>query len=127
MKNIKCIRFEDSVGIGIFHTTEFDISLELIDLCNRHFNVSLNDKRNLFPTPIMEELDICLDDKEWFCAFKNIKQVKRMFYENELRDIIKLGARIYMIEVSEYQLGRRQIIFTKESIVKKTDISELFY
>ena len=31
-----------------------------------------------------------------------------------------------MVEVSEFQAGRRQIVYTKESIIKKVDISELF-
>ena len=67
-----------------------------------------------------------LNKKEWFCAFKNIRQVRHIFYPSEIQKCISFGIKVYMVEVSEFQAGRRQIVYTKESIIKKVDISELF-
>lgn len=53
-------------------------------------------------------------------------QLYQWIYKDEFQLILDEGYKIYLLEVLEYQEGRDQIIYTKQSIVTKVDISSLF-
>jgi hypothetical protein len=78
----------------------------------------------LLPTPYGEGLSIGADDKEWFCAFKNHKQIHQFFNKSEIETLKNHNYKILKLRVAEYQAGKVQVIFTKESIKKKIDITE---
>lgn len=89
-----------------------------------------------FPTPCRDVnqdkkaaniyLDMELDNKTWFCAYKSVEQMLKWLSHSELRGILEMGFTIYKITVTEYQEGEFQTIFTKESIVTKEVISDIF-
>ena len=129
MKTINCIRFEDSKGIGFIKSKEIDVIRLIPTFWNNHFHPNLyyEDRRKFFPVPHKDrELNISFKGKEWFCAFKNLRQVKRIFTKEDLNILVNNGIKIYFLEISEYQEGRRQILYTKESIINKIDISNKF-
>lgn len=124
MDNLQVIRIENKKGIGCFKAN-LDAYDLIPDACERHF-LGKDSEKTPFPTPRQEELDLCKDNKEWFCAFKNIKQLNKLFLPNEIKILIENNFNIYLLTVSEYQKGKRQIIFTKESIITKENINSLF-
>lgn len=81
---------------------------------------------NGFPNPRKDGLEISKDSKEWFCAFKSMDQMRKWIKHEEFITIKKLGFKILAHEVTEFQEGEHQIIFTKESIVEKMDVTDLF-
>jgi hypothetical protein len=124
---IQIIRIEHpSDGYGIFRSicTEdrknnrelYDLSLLLYD---RHGN-------NAFKTPHEDNVDIYEDNKQWFCAYKTIEQLLQWITLEEIKAIIKHGFNILVLEVTEYQEGRDQVIFTKESIQDQRNLNDLF-
>lgn len=124
MDNLQVIRIENKKGIGCFQANKDAYDL-IPDACRRHF-FGKDSKKTPFPTPTKEGLNLCKDKKEWFCAFKNIKQLNKLFLPNEIKTLIENNFNIYLLTVNEYQKGRRQIIFTKESIITKENINSLF-
>ena len=124
MENLQVIRIENKQGVGCFQAKIYAYNL-IPNACRRHFFGKYS-KKTPFPTPTKERLDLCKDKKEWFCAFKNIKQLNKLFLPNEIKTLIENNFDIYLLTVSNYQKGRRQIIFTKESIITKENINSLF-
>lgn len=84
------------------------------------------DRHGNFPTPRQEGLNMVLDDKEWFCGYKSIDELQNWIYSDEIKFFISKGFKVLLLEVTEYQLGEYQIIFTKESITSSKDITSLF-
>lgn len=120
MKTI--IRIERSDGIGMFMSRHsvYDIE-ELKDIANRHGG-------GKFPTPFGEnpELDLWKDDKKWFCAYKSIEQLQQWIKPDEFKHLFNNSYKVLLLDVTEYQEGKYQIIYTKESISQSKDISRLF-
>lgn len=77
-----------------------------------------------FPIPFNDGVDIYQDDKEWFCAYKSIEQMKAWVNPEELKYFIKIGFKVYLLSISEFQVGGFQIVFTNEGIITKTDITD---
>lgn len=129
MKTITCIRFEDSQGIGFIKSKQFNVEALLSECWNNHFSPKLfySNRKRFFPVPHKDKnLNLYNQSKNWFCAFKNLQQVKRIFTKEDLNILVNNGISIYFLEIEEYQEGRRQILYTKESIVNKVDISNKF-
>lgn len=84
------------------------------------------DRHCKFNTPYGDGLYMRLKNKEWFCAFKSLNQLNKWFKKSELSEIAKNNYRILKLKVREYQEGDHQIVFTKESIVKKKDLTHKF-
>lgn len=84
------------------------------------------DRHAKFPTPRKECLNMSLDDKEWFCGYKSIDELQSWVYSDEIKFFISKGFKVLLLEVTEFQLGEHQIIFTKESITSSKDITSLF-
>ena len=126
MENLQVIRIENKQGVGCFVADENKDAYSLIpDACDRHF-VGKDSYKTQFPTPRQENLNLFKDGYKWFCAFKSIKQLNKLFLPNEIKTLIENEFDIYLLTVSNYQKGRKQIIFTKESIITKENINSLF-
>ncbi len=114
---IQIIRIEhkDS-GKGLFR--HLDVCWqELTELFERHCK---------FKTPGADGLNIRQSDKEWFCAYKTLEQFQNWILKEEIPIILAHGYDIWLLEVTEYQEGRDQVIFTKESIQNLRNLNDLF-
>lgn len=113
-------------GIGIFMTflSGTDIKRDVRPLDK--FCASAYERHSDFKTPLYDGLDIEKNGKEWFCAYKSIEQLQEWITPEELKLIISEGYTVLMLDVYEYQEGRDQIIYTKESITSYKDITCLF-
>lgn len=123
---MQCIRIEYKDGYGLFfknlfknhvrlESRPFYAEKDLPELHRRH-------KEN-FLHPMNDGLDVEKDGKEYFCAFKNIDDFRKWVYEDELKKILNLGFKIYQITATDFQEGKHQILYTKESITSKINIS----
>lgn len=128
MNSKQIIRIEHSDGNGIFRNKRNRVSVcfnsrypLLVNLAIRH---NAYDKG--FPKPYQEGLCMYQNNKQWFCAFKSINQLKYWIRKEELALLIEKKFKIYLLEVTEYQEGKKQVIFTKESIILKQNITEMF-
>ena len=61
-----------------------------------------------------------------FCAFKSMKQLQQWVLPEEIKEIIQLGFKVYLLELSECIEGEYQIGYDKACITKKEDITSLF-
>ena len=122
MKTI--IRIERPDGIGMFRNEVAVLNIiELIDLAKRHGN-------GKFPIPYYDKnlniISCYKDDKEWFCAYKSIEQLQQWVKPNEFKYLFNYSYKVLLLDVTEYQEGEYQILYTKESILNRKDISNLF-
>ena len=114
---MECIRIEHKKdGLGLFqyrHCFDEDnniihsTSTRWLPISNRHIN---------FNSPKEDRLDIRKDNKLWYCAYKSIEQLQEWIKPKELKDILSKGYTIRLLQVDEYQIGKHQIIYTKQSI-----------
>lgn len=112
-------------GIGMFMTylpNGFKRKIKPLD----EFCISAFRRHYEFNSPIQDGLDRQKDFKEWFCSYKSIEQLQQWITSNELKKIIKKGYVVLMLDITEYQEGMDQIIYTKESIKSSKDITQLF-
>jgi len=124
MKTI--IRIEHLDGIGLFQDYHKSTNFRphsVFDICEdlgeRHQNGN-------FPVPSRDNLDINKEDKEWFCAYKSIDQLQQWVKKDEFQILFENNYKVLLLDVTEYQEGEYQIVFTKESIIQTKDISNLF-
>ena len=117
------IRIEHSNGIGLFN---HDRGVYL----NDDFH-ALIERYHDFPQPYLdlnpdtdEHIDMDLNGKEWFCAFKSIVFMTKWITDNEILRLLDRGFKIYYLEVEEYQVASHQTAYTKESIRVQIDITE---
>jgi hypothetical protein len=87
------------------------------------FFEELADKHNKFPLPHEDGLFMT---GYHYCAFKSIEQIQQWIENDWWKEIIELGFKVLMIDISKYQEGNHQIIFKKEHIMQSKDITELF-
>jgi hypothetical protein len=105
-------------GIGMFFTNGLLFIVEgLSRISPRHRD---------FNTPDEDGLDVKLDNKEWFCAYKSIEQFQQWVMLSEVRILIEKGFDVLLLDVEEYQIGEHQVVFTKQSITSTKVINELF-
>ena len=113
MDNLIIYRIEhEKSGIGPFNHRVEDIFAKIL-LNSNHYD---------FNTPQEDYLDIYLNGQKWYCAYKTIDDIKERYSDILLETLNKEGFYFKKLIVSEYQIGKHQIIFTKESI---TDIKIL--
>lgn len=120
MKTIQVIRVEHSDGYGMF--VNFTNDGERRDFMNKVPD-NINERHGTFKTPQLDGMDM---DDDWFCAYKSVDQFKEWVTKEEVQVLLSLDFKIYLIEVTNFQVGEFQVIYTKDSIVLKKDISELF-
>lgn len=127
MKTIVRIEHED--GWGMFRNKENRYVVgegnnPIMDkLWDRHSTWTINGG---MPVPSNDGIDMGLGWKEWFCAFKSMEQFNNWVKKDEAKELLKFNFKILLLEVTEYQEGGNQIVYTKESIVSERDISSLF-
>ena len=117
----KAIRIEHDCGNGLFRAKNDDYTI--INNLSYDIYTNLVIKHKQFPTPSKEGLDI---EKDEFCAFKSIEQIQQWIEPEWFNEIIKLGFKIYLLELSSCKEGNSQIVFKKQNIRSKKDITELF-
>lgn len=113
-------------GVGIFTNNTFDNKLLTFPNEERQMYLELNRRHDDFNTPIEDKLDIHLDDKEWFCAYKTVEQLQKWLMSDEIRFLISKGFDVLLLNVGEYQVGEHQVVFTRESVKESTVINSLF-
>lgn len=120
---MKCIRIEHPMdGKGLFKSCAEYTEPS----CYRHDLYNMRKRHNDFNLPNEDGLDLKKDCKEWFCAYKTVEQIQEWIKSKEFDMLIECGYEINLLEVDEYQIGHHQILFTKESIVKREIINDLF-
>lgn len=121
----------DGIGIFVEHKNwlenggpgkrrDSDIILDLYDDTLRY----MFKRHTKFHNPIEDELHFVRN--RHFCAFKSAEQLRGWILPNELSYIASKGYRIYKLELSDCQIGRDNIVFQKEHITDKTDITDIF-
>lgn len=125
MKILYRIEFPD--GYGLFFKNLWDNEGNIVlsrnvygckdfpDLWTRHVQG--------FKDPERDNLNVKKDGKNYFCAFKSIKHLKYWITKDQFKHLIGLGFRIFIIQATDYQIGKYQILYTKESIKCKIDIT----
>lgn len=115
-------------GLGIFTTylnKDFDSKKREIrpidEFCREAYVRHMQ-----FNCPFQDKLNLKKDNKNWFCSYKSIEQLQQWITPEELKTIIKEGYKVFMLDVLEYQEGRDQIIYTKDSIQSSKNITSLF-
>jgi hypothetical protein len=126
MSPIQILRVENSEGIGMFMSNTFDAYDVIPGSCERHFQNPWMCTSIPFPRPCNDNLNIYLDDKEWFCAFLSLEQFNTLIYPDEVKKLIEVGYTIKLLTVTEYQKGGHQVLYTKESILDSRDLNSLF-
>lgn len=125
MTTVKCIRFENNKGIGIFRGfNSYDYVYEkLIERHCEHFKSPSQDPLVTSSFPNFDSnLNIYALDRQWFCAFKSVEDMHKWIEDDELAYLYDNGFKCYVVEVTEYQIGFQQVIYTKESIVSQTEL-----
>lgn len=121
----KAIRIEYSDGYGLFFKKIWDKQGNIIAnrdvYAEKDFHELWVKHNDFFPQPHEEFLHVTKDLKEYFCAFKSINDLLFWIKPNQLNEIINAGFKIYELDVTDYQIGGYQIIYTKESIVNQID------
>lgn len=124
MKTVIRIEYPED-GIGMFMTyLDNGLKREIKPL--DEFCISAYRRHYEFNCPFQDGLNRKKDSKEWFCSYKSIEQLQQWIKTDELKRIIKKGYVVLMLDVTEYQEGRDQIMYTKESIQSSKDITSLF-
>lgn len=126
MKTI--IRIERPDGIGMFMNDcgVYEIP-ELEDCADRHgWGQFPKPQRDINVENKFLHLNITKDNKEWFCAYKSIEQLQQWIKPNEFKHLFNNAYKVLLLDVTEYQEGEYQILYTKESILNSKDISNLF-
>lgn len=114
------VRYEHpETGKGIWHhypRGQYDHPSELYDLGDRY---------NDFNSPDEDGIELEKDD---FCAFKNIKQIREWITKEEHEFLLKEGFRVLYLKLSNFKMGKlHQICFKKKDIISQKDISDLVW
>lgn len=80
----------------------------------------------MFNTPYEDGICTTLMGQEWFCAYKSLEQARKFVLPDEAVVLSNNGYRAYLFEVSQWQEGRDQYMFTREGVVSKIDVTEKF-
>lgn len=125
---MKIVRVEHKIdGKGIFRsstkkkeTCRFSKIPNCIRLYLRHtqkFPLPSKDK-GINREPLIDE----------FCAFKSIDDLQMWLENNELRNLIKIGFKVFVhtIHKKKCVIGEYQVLFKKTDVTATTDITELF-
>lgn len=127
------IRIEHpSSGLGYFNARDEEGIIN-----SRHSQSRVIVKRhanqNQFPNyygdcVLNQQIDLMvLMDKNYFYAFNDLQQFENAFTREEVKECIeKLGFVVLMMDVTDYYESPYQVVFRKESIVSKKDISSMF-
>lgn len=125
------IRIEHpSDGLGLWRTSKE--GEPLLARHSKYHNIQIRHRNpNLFPTycnDIPLNCQISWEDvQKYNFAFKDLAQLEVALTREELKECIEvLGFQVLMLDVTDYYESPYQIVFKKESIVNKKDISSMF-
>lgn len=119
MKTIIRIEHTDGYGMFIGYDPKDKYRAHCVEkLCN-----DLSERHRSFNDPWEDNLRIT---PKYFCAYKSVEQLQQWIKPDEFKILKDNGYKILTLVVTNYQEGRDQIIYTKDSIVSTTDISSLF-
>lgn len=122
---MQAIRIEHSDGEGLWRANGGNIFQCIIDKAKCHDSLYFRHKNS--PSPATDgELSVKFRAGKHFCAFKSIEQLQQWVIPEEMKEIIQLGFRVYLLELSECIEGEYQIGYDKACIIKKEDITSLF-
>lgn len=111
-----------STGKGIFTSYINGVGVDYLSNSANFYNKHLN-----FPTPYEDaKIKNKFKTGKHFCAFKSIDQFQEWVSPQEIKEFIKMGFEILLIDVSDHIEGMFQIIYYKEDIVQVKDITNLF-
>lgn len=111
-----------NTGKGLF-TSRTDDGEYIHSLLN--CRIPLAEKHSDFPTPYEDENLGDLQEDE-FCAFKSIQSLQEWILPEWMKEIIKAGFKVYLLDVSECRIGEYQVLFKKENILQSKNITSLF-
>lgn len=123
---ISVFRLEHEDGDGIFTERSSE------ECIGRHVTHPLlrliwerhsTENKNHFPTPKAEGLQLSKDHKEWFCAYKNLEVFQKFIMPHELKELHCRKISLLLLVVAEYQVGRMQALYTKQSIIESINIT----
>ncbi len=115
---MQLIRIEAPNGIGIFMNSEYPYLDDISPYAGaKHMN---------FKEPYDDGLNLMLYGYKWFCGYKTIEQLKEWLRADEIKTLLNNEYNIFLIDAKQFQIGYHQIIYTKESIVSKININNLF-
>lgn len=125
-------RIEHLDGIGIFRQRDKDQNFREHNIIDIYLSADSRSEifkyvvrsHDHFNTPGEDGLDLYKDDKEWFCAYKTISDIRALISKPALDELLKMNYSVYQLLVSEYQIGRDQIIFTEQGVISKVDVTE---
>lgn len=128
MSIMKIIRIEHPEdGIGWFNSEFGDKHSNYSEICFRHT------KNNGFPNfrnddVLREQFDLNEGlTEDYFFAFKSIEKLEAGFTREELKEIInEQGFQVLMLTVSKWFESEYQVVFRKEDVLEKEDISFMF-
>ena len=118
---VECVRIEHpSDGLGFWRSLD---SFEIPKIRSSKFHLAIKNHHNEMQTP-WEDPRLDGASCEEFCAMKNVEDVYCWFEKKWMEEIITtLGFRVYKLKIKEARFGHHQILFNKENIVEKIDIS----
>lgn len=116
---IRCENIENGYGMFAFcdqfgHKRNFDPGADELD--------SMRDRHERFNTP--REDRITSFSSEYFCAYHSLEQFMTWVFEEELQYLVSVGFRVYELTLSECLIGKDNIVFKKEHILSKIDITD---
>jgi hypothetical protein len=136
MITIVRIEHKDTYGLFVANTAEGEKRNHCIRDIKDNF---INDRHaDRFPVTRMDRtilqsdykrsthLNPSKDGKIWLCAYKSIDQLQQWIYKDEFKILFDNNYKVLLLDVTEYQIGEYQIIFTRESVLSSKDISSLF-
>jgi len=68
----------------------------------------------------------CPIQNEEFCAFKSIDSLQIWITPSELKEVVSMGFKVLLLDVSECVEGEYQILYRKDKVIQTKDISNLF-
>lgn len=114
MKTI--IRVEHEDGIGMFQSFQRPHA-------TMHILPELDERHAHFHTPSEEGLHMTSNE---YCAYKSISHIQEWIQPEEFPILFQNGYKVWMIDVLIWREGKHNILFRKEDIISKKDISSLF-
>jgi hypothetical protein len=125
---MQIVRIEyPATGFGLFRS-HYIKGTEVYGHCEALTPKMISDikkKHDGFPNPFFDKELREIYSYE-FCGFKSMQQLNEWFTKYQLKKIIAIGFKIYLIEIDECRASKYQVLYKKENIKNKTDISELF-
>jgi hypothetical protein len=119
MEPISIIRIQHSVsGKGPFTHS----GLGMYKLCNEASEMH----SNFMDVPWKEGLNLDKYFLDWFCGYKSAIDLISYMKIKHIRTLIKNDYDVLSLIVTNYQIGKHQVVFTKESTIDIQILNSVF-